>query len=541
MQAEHPTDQQAPQAGLGEFESWSRVDPRSIIPIVLPLSGLLAILVVPRIAANRGTVGDVAQSYAGDWTSAIFVAVAVGATLLRYVTGQFRVTDGRVQWRSGLITHRSTQLSIARIQDVSLTRPIIARLLGLSQVTISSAGTDGEISLKFLGAEVAERLSSGLQSAVDERAHRRAGNAMAVGGSTPGALPDVPPPFDPQHIDAGAHPATPVPEPLVRRTLHQVGSAELAWSVVNRVWPVVPLGVVVGAIVLITGTWQPLLSIPAIIIGLLTNAVGVVFATARLHVEIDQHAVRDTAGLTTIRRSSSQLPRIQAVFATSGWLQRQRRRERVSYASADAVLDPDAMKSGNDLALDVPQGSWRRFASELLGREVEGTEAHPVGRRPSAAVGVVAARWAIIAAGLAVLAVVVRVFVPAEIDGTEVAGRGWMLAGPLLVAAGLVGYGVFRGWRLRVVEGWTLGDSDLVITSGLMRRRTIVVPVCKTQSVRLIQDPLQRRAGLASVHVNLAPWNKTLSPWIHDIALADAQTLFERLHAAASEPLPAGV
>ena len=43
-----------------------------------------------------------------------------------------------------------------------------------------------------------------------------------------------------------------------------------------------------------------------------------------------------------------------------------------------------------------------------------------------------------------------------------------------------------------------------VAVTGRVRRETTLVPLAKTQSVRLVQGPLQRRLGLATVHLDAA-------------------------------------
>ncbi len=58
------------------------------------------------------------------------------------------------------------------------------------------------------------------------------------------------------------------------------------------------------------------------------------------------------------------------------------------------------------------------------------------------------------------------------------------------------------GWR-RLAVG---ADARVIVTQeGVLQRVTTLVPHAKTQSVRFTQGPLQRRLGLASVHVDTIP------------------------------------
>jgi putative membrane protein len=51
---------------------------------------------------------------------------------------------------------------------------------------------------------------------------------------------------------------------------------------------------------------------------------------------------------------------------------------------------------------------------------------------------------------------------------------------------------------------WGRSDTCVATTSGRLRRIATWVPLEKVQSLRHVQGPLQRRLGLASVHVDTA-------------------------------------
>lgn len=58
------------------------------------------------------------------------------------------------------------------------------------------------------------------------------------------------------------------------------------------------------------------------------------------------------------------------------------------------------------------------------------------------------------------------------------------------------------GWK-RLAYG--VDDHVVVVREGVLSRAVTTVPHAKTQSVRVVQGPLQRRLGLASVHVDTTP------------------------------------
>lgn len=557
---------------VGEFAEWSRVDARTVLPLVGPVIGLALFLGARSVVRAPGNIESFIDYWADDWWGLGVLALFATSRLVLYITGRFRLEGGAVQWRSGLLFRQAKQMPLSRVQDVSTSRPIVARVLNLSQVTVSSAGTDGEIQLRYLSVERAERFTAAVLSAVDKRQRTAASPSGAVGGALGGALgdataaggarqpappwgpatalPSVPPPFDPATVlDARAVDSTPVPGGFdgrgggPRRLVHQVELDELLRSVWNSLWWLAPVSIALVVVGVATGTGGVFAS-PIIFIGLgVWNVIGQAIQRYNLRVELDDRSVRTTAGLTTVKLTSNRLERVQVLYATTSWIQRRRHTERVDYASADATANSEESMRENPLGLDVADGTWRRFATELFRRPVLGTAERPADyqRRPRAAMTVATLRWSIAAALLATSVLVAWVSVPMIVADIELERGARPLVVTAAVCALLVGYGAYRGWRLASVNVWAVDADDLLVRSGLLRRRTLLAPRAKVQAVRVTQGPLQRRLGLASVRVNLAPRDGSLSPWIADIGLADAQRLSAALARSACTPLLAGV
>lgn len=68
---------------------------------------------------------------------------------------------------------------------------------------------------------------------------------------------------------------------------------------------------------------------------------------------------------------------------------------------------------------------------------------------------------------------------------------------------------------------WAWTGTCVGTTSGRLRRVTCFVPVEKIQSIRRVQGPLQRRLGLASIHVDTAGRNVGAAGRDRDVAEAD--------------------
>lgn len=499
---------------IAAWRHWTRVDPRSTLPIAGPVVVVLIVLWLQQFAPTSGTAGDVAEAFVEDWTGLVLAAAFAAGAAARYLSTRFRIADGVVQWRTGILTHQAKELGLDRIQDVTITRPLVARVLGLSRVTISSAGSDGEILLEYLSVEGAEVLTTALVGALRLRG---AGDGVAEGQGSQGVTAE------------GRGGAESV------RELHRVDPGELAGAVWNRSWPWV-FGAVIGLVVCVTAgvvaqAWQSLVPLIAMSLVGVVSVVGWTLNHARLTVVLESgETVRATAGVATIHRSSSRLRRIQVVYGESGWMQRLRSRESVWYASADATLDADGAAVRGRLALDMPTGTWAGFAHDLIGLPIESLSR--LVQKPRAARFAVFARVASIATPvLAALGIALAVLVVGQrrsewSTGLSSAPLVW---GWLAMVLAAIAFGVYRGWRLWRVERWGLSETHLVVVRGLLRRRVLAASVFNTQSVRVISGPIQRRLGLASVQVSLAPPDVSMSPLIADIEVAEAHDLARRL------------
>jgi putative membrane protein len=114
---------------------------------------------------------------------------------------------------------------------------------------------------------------------------------------------------------------------------------------------------------------------------------------------------------------------------------------------------------------------------------------------------------------------ILRRVVPWALVATAVVLVAWpwgslaLLVVPAAVIAGELAY---RGL------GHAATATHLVARNGALLRETVIVPVARAQSARLRTTPFQRRAGLATLAVDVA--GKGSTPRAHD---ADAQRLLE--------------
>jgi putative membrane protein len=125
----------------------------------------------------------------------LFVGLPLAA--LSWWRFTYRVTDGRLEVRSGVVNRTNRLLPLERIRGVDLTEPFVHRLLGLVKVEIEAAaggGSEAELSLAAVSRAEGERLRGlllgGAGDADVERdappLHRATPGLLALGGLTSG-------------------------------------------------------------------------------------------------------------------------------------------------------------------------------------------------------------------------------------------------------------------------------------------------------------------------------------------------------------------
>ena len=143
-------------------DGWQRLDPRMLL--VYPVKELGRFLPVLLGVFVAGT----ASGGPAKWWQLAGVAVPVGLGVLRYVTTSYRIAQGRVELRRGLLNRHVLSTPVDRVRTVDITAPPVHRLLGLTSVRIgtgtASSDDDDRLDLDGLPAERARRLRAELLS-----------------------------------------------------------------------------------------------------------------------------------------------------------------------------------------------------------------------------------------------------------------------------------------------------------------------------------------------------------------------------------------
>ncbi|CAI9410948.1 PH domain-containing protein [Nocardioides sp. T2.26MG-1] len=148
------TEDPAPEVAGG----WQRLDPRMLL--VYPVKELVRFLPVLLGVFVAGTASG------GGWWQVAGVGVPVALGLLRYVTTSYRIAQGRIELRRGLLNRHVLSTPVDRVRTVDITAPPVHRLLGLTSVRIgtgtASSDEDDRLDLDGLPAERARSLRAEL-------------------------------------------------------------------------------------------------------------------------------------------------------------------------------------------------------------------------------------------------------------------------------------------------------------------------------------------------------------------------------------------
>lgn len=369
--------------------------------------------------------------------------MAVLAAWVSWQAASYRLGPVAVELRNGVVFRQHRQVRYDRIQAVDITRPVLARIAGLSAVRVEAAGGSGSnIELSYLTDAAAQELRIELL--------RRASDTGS--GGQPGRAPAPP-----------GEPADP--------SLDEVAVREEESLVVrvpaSRVWVGTAMSLNTGFL---------LIGIPLLVIAFLERELGflpflgpLVLAAGgqqigrftswmNFQVLASPGAIRVRHGLTELRTRTVPIQRIQAVEVSQPLLWRPldwwRIRVNVAGVGPEKEHDDEALipvatieEVLRILAVMGPRWSLPEVAAAM---HVDQTMPGMVGLPPTA-------RW---------------------LD-------------PL-------------SWRRR---GYAVTDGALVTRAGILARSAAIVPHARIQSMAVEQGPLERRLGLANVvlHSTVGP------------------------------------
>ena len=243
-----PSPQDAPAPEPADALEWRRVHVAT--PAIRSWKAFVAIIAIVgwQFLENVDDARQVAASGGWRWVLlgiVVIVLVAAAYSALAWRFTRYAVGDSAVHLHTGIVFRQQRQARLDRLQSVDVVRPLLARLAGLSQLTLEVAGAAGSnVELAFLRDEEAALLRAELlaKAAGVQRA-KSAAATEEPGGTEAGADPQLP--LQDEHEEAPEQAVYEIPVPRL------LGSIALSGTMIAFV--LVLLGLLGAGLAALTG------------------------------------------------------------------------------------------------------------------------------------------------------------------------------------------------------------------------------------------------------------------------------------------------
>ncbi|WP_324649464.1 PH domain-containing protein [Georgenia sp. H159] len=429
-----------------EQVEWRRV--HKVTPVLNAWKVIVAIFAV-LVWQNTQSIAQLWDERSSvDWTLVLLIgggvvllllAVLATYSVLSWRMMRYAVGRDAVFLHSGILFRQQRHARLNRIQAIDVVQPLLARLFGLAQLKIETAGGGGSsVVLAFLKEDEAQRLRR-------EVLDRAAGRATATAPDQPAS-------------DGGPSPlrteAVPERELLSVPTGRLVGSLLLSGSMIGFVLILVTFVV----IAVVAGSAAPLVGVLPGILGWGTYVWGRFTGGFNFRAAISADGIRLRYGLLEQRTQTVPPGRIHTVGLKQPLLWRRRGWWRVEVNVAGYAAVENQMES------------------------TTGTVLLPVGPRGDA----LTALWLVLPdLGVANPQGVIDAALEGSGDaaGFHTSPRRARWLDPI-------------SWRRNGIQ---LTESAVLMRTGRLNRALAIVPHERTQSLAISQGPLERKARIANV------------------------------------------
>lgn len=457
-----------PMGSDAEAPAWKALHPASVAINLVPQAwGLLKGYWPLLVALAVGTEASLGGTEL--WYLAFFAVLIVLRTTVHWATLRYRVRDGRLEIRSGLLSRQHRLIGPDRIQNAELVRNPLHRLSGLVEVRIETAG---DLTAEGLLSALSEADAAALLADLD--ALRAA------------ALPAGPSSDDPTS-------SRPAPEVLLRLSLAEI----LAYGFSSRRAGVFAAVALVGMEVLqragpdeasrLARPGQvPLLAglaLGAFAGGWLLAVLGAVLKFHGYRLQRVGDRLVAEHGLLTRRRVELPLHRIQAVRVDEPLLRRVMGYATLEVETAGITLGPEGLRSAEAV---LPMVDRERLPHVLAWLLPPGA-AVPTRLQPAPA-------RALVPGLLGALSWTVLV----TTGSLALAGSWGLLATAAILPLGL---DAWLSWRF---QAWSLTDGLVLSRFGFWTRRTWLLPRARIQGVSRGRGPLLALLDLGAVGIRMA-------------------------------------
>jgi putative membrane protein len=124
---------------------WRRLHPLSPVVRFGRIAVGLLVVAIPALQASRGQrPGGDSPLFGSLIVWAVLVGLSAAAGFVSWLVTRWRIGTADLQIETGLFRRQSIRIPLARVQAVDIVAPLAARILGLAEVRVVSAGRGGE-------------------------------------------------------------------------------------------------------------------------------------------------------------------------------------------------------------------------------------------------------------------------------------------------------------------------------------------------------------------------------------------------------------
>ncbi len=456
--SEPPADEGAP---------WRGLHPLSLVVNLLPqtwrtLRGAWPLLLV--VFAGGPGLGTEAVDLS---LLLLLFGLTLSRTMTHFFTLRYRVHQGRLEVRTGLLTRSARALDPARIQNIEIVQNLFHKAAGLVELRVETAGDASAAGLlSALSVEEARSLQAQLRALVEAA---RPEPAPAAGEEAPAAL------IEGSLIESIAY-------GLSRRTVGTVAVlTAVGLELLGRFGP--------AAADEARWVMQPRVFMPALMLAFAASWAWSAGRAVLQHWRFTLRPLGDRIvleeGLTTRRRVEIPRAKVQLLRVDEPLLRRVMGYGTLLIETAALGVADGELRQAEGVVPMVPRDRLPELlqasAPAALGRPLDAPLLPPHPR----------------ALGRAVL---LRLLRSAALAGVLVAAFqpwGWL-------AVALIPLALPAAWLEWKTQGWRVTDHAVVSRRGLLQRSTWVLARDKIQSVQVRQPVLMRWAGLGRVVVRVA-------------------------------------
>lgn len=398
----------------------------------------------------------------------LVVGLSVGYHVLYVRRFAYDLSGDTFDIRSGVVSRRTREIPLRRIQNVDIAANPVQRALGIAEVRLETAGGSGtEATLRYVSESEARRLQDDIGrlnrdepvGAAESTADRESTEALYAISSRELVLLGV------VSVDLRILSFLSVGVPLFAPSLHDV------------VAPARPLLVELSPVTLGVGGLLALYAVAALVGGAVAVSNYYGFRLSRAHDEL-----RYERGLLQRYSGTIPLDKVQSLSVKANLLARA-----IGYGSLAVVTAGYAPGEGGSQSA-VPFAKRDRVLS--LAKSIESFEDPSYVRPPKRARTRYAVRY--LAAALGVVALAYGLVRWTPLDG---AWWGTLLVLPVVPVA------AHATWSAR---GYAVQDGDVLARNGYVVQREVVVPYHRIQTVTTSATVFQRRRDLATLVIDTA-------------------------------------